>query len=134
MPLTAELAALNLDPAQQEGVVAAVLPLRAEAEKLRAQAKLDALKIQALTLELAHLRRIRFGVKTKPCRRSSGICSARRLTPTAPPSRPKSSSSCPSCAPSPSAPVASPCRSICRASNTATNPNAPMASAAASGS
>jgi transposase len=30
--------------------VAAVLPLHAEAEKLRAQAKLDALKIQALTL------------------------------------------------------------------------------------
>ena len=65
MLLTAELAALNLDPAQQEGVVAAVLPLRAEAEKLRAQAKLDALKIQALTLELAHLRRIRFGVKNE---------------------------------------------------------------------
>ena len=39
MLLTAELAALNLDPAQQEGVVAAVLPLHAEAEKLRAQAK-----------------------------------------------------------------------------------------------
>lgn len=49
MLLTAELAALNLDPAQQEGVVAAVLPLHAEAEKLRAQAKLDTLKIQALT-------------------------------------------------------------------------------------
>ena len=65
MLLTAELAALNLDPAQQEGVVAAVLPLHAEAEKLRAQAKLDTLKIQALTLELAHLRRIRFGVKNE---------------------------------------------------------------------
>jgi transposase len=65
MDLTAELTALNLDCAQQEGVVAAVLPLHAEAEKLRAQAKLDALKIQALTLELAHLKRIRFGVKNE---------------------------------------------------------------------
>jgi transposase len=65
MDLTAELTALNLDCAQQEGVVAAVLPLHAEAEKLRAQAKLDALKIKALTLELAHLKRIRFGVKNE---------------------------------------------------------------------
>ena len=65
MDLTTELTALNLDFAQQEGVVAAVLPLHAEAEKLRAQAKLDALKIQALTLELAHLKRIRFGVKNE---------------------------------------------------------------------
>ena len=65
MDLTAELTALNLDCTQQEGVVAAVLPLHAEAEKLRAQAKLDALKIQALTLELAHLKRIRFGVKNE---------------------------------------------------------------------
>ena len=65
MNFTTELAALNLDPAQQEGVIAAVFPLHAEAEKLRAQAKLDGLKIQALTLELAHLRRIRFGVKNE---------------------------------------------------------------------
>lgn len=68
MDLTAELTALNLDPIQQEGVVAAVLPLQqkaAEAEKLRTQSKLDALKIQALTLELAHLKRIRFGVKNE---------------------------------------------------------------------
>jgi transposase len=36
MDLTAELTALNLDYTQQEGVVAAVLPLHAEAEKLRA--------------------------------------------------------------------------------------------------
>ena len=65
MLLTAEFADLNLDPAQQEGVAAVVLPLRVEAEKLRAKAALDALKIQALTLELAHLRRIRFGVKNE---------------------------------------------------------------------
>ena len=52
MLLTAELAALNLDPAQQEGVVAAVLPLHAEAEKLRAQAKLDARDAQIKKLAL----------------------------------------------------------------------------------
>ena len=60
MLLTAEFAALNLDPAQQEGVAAVVLPLQVEAEKLRAQLKLAEIKTQALTLELAHLRRIRF--------------------------------------------------------------------------
>lgn len=65
MPLIAKLDALNLDPAQQEGVACVVLPLHAEAEKLRKQAQFDALKIQALTLELAHLKRIRFGVKNE---------------------------------------------------------------------
>jgi hypothetical protein len=48
MDLTAELTVLNIDSIQQEGVVAAVLPLQqkaAEADKLRTQAKLDALKI-----------------------------------------------------------------------------------------
>jgi transposase len=72
MDLTAELTALNLDCAQQEGVVAAVFQLQTDlqaevvsADKLRTQAKLDALKIHALTLELAHLKRIRFGVKNK---------------------------------------------------------------------
>ena len=68
MDLTAEMTALNLDAIQQEGVVAAVLPLQqkaAEAEKLRAQFKLAEIKIQALTLELAHLKRIRLGVKNE---------------------------------------------------------------------
>ena len=72
MPLISKLAAMNLDPAQQEGVVAVVFQLQAElqaevvsANKLRIQAKLDSIKIQALTLELAHLRRIRFGVKNE---------------------------------------------------------------------
>ena len=65
MNFTTELAALNLDPAQQEGVIAVVLPLPAETETLPAQAKLDGLKTQALTLELAHLWRIRFGVKNE---------------------------------------------------------------------
>jgi transposase len=72
MDLTAELTALNLDCAQQEGIVAAVFQLQADlqaevvtADKLRTQAKFDALKIQALTLELAHLKRIRFGVKNE---------------------------------------------------------------------
>jgi transposase len=68
MDLIAELTALNLDCAQQEGVVAAVFSLQqeaAEAKILRAQFKLAEIKIQALTLELAHLKRIRFGVKNE---------------------------------------------------------------------
>lgn len=68
MPLTAKLAVLNLDPAQQEGVVAVVLQLQAEvvsANKLRTQVKCDSLKIQALTLELAYLKRLRYGVKNE---------------------------------------------------------------------
>jgi len=68
MDLTAELTALNLDCTQQEGVVAAVVSLQkeaAEAKIFRAQSKLAEIKIQALTLELAHLKRIRFGVKNE---------------------------------------------------------------------
>jgi hypothetical protein len=54
------LTVLNLDCAQQEVVVAAAFQLQADpqaevisADKLPTQAKFDALKIQALTLELA---------------------------------------------------------------------------------
>lgn len=65
MNYTAELAALNLDLVQQAGVVAAVFPLHAETEKLRDQLKLAEIKNQALILEPAHLRRIRFGVKNE---------------------------------------------------------------------
>ena len=68
MDLTAELASLNLDCVQQEGVVAVVLPLQlqaAQVESLHAKFKLAEMKIQALTLELAHLKRIRFGVKNE---------------------------------------------------------------------
>ena len=68
MDFTAELTALNLDCTQREAVVAAVLPLQQPAvgaKNLRAELKLAEIKIQALTLELAHLKRIRFGVKKR---------------------------------------------------------------------
>ncbi len=64
MPIADEIAALNLDPALREQIMAALLH-KADVDKLRAQAQHDALKIQALTLELAHYKRIRFGVKNE---------------------------------------------------------------------
>lgn len=51
MPIADEIAALNLDPALREQIMAALLH-KADVDKLRAQAQHDALKIQALTLEL----------------------------------------------------------------------------------
>jgi transposase len=86
MDLTAKLATLNLDPAQQAGVVSLVAALQqaadqstqtalnlaaktqhleAKTEQLKAKTRHDALTIQRLTFELAHLRRLRFGVKAE---------------------------------------------------------------------
>jgi transposase len=79
MNLAAEIAALNLDPAQREMFAAALVQLQteaaeavaqlqnttAEAKQLRAKAKLDDLKIQTLVLELAHYKRMRFGAKSE---------------------------------------------------------------------
>ena len=65
MPFSDKLTALNLDPALREQLVAELLPLQAEAKRLRARVELDALKIQALTFELAQYKRIRFGVKNE---------------------------------------------------------------------
>lgn len=65
MPFSDKLTALNLDPALREQLVAELLPLQAEAKRLRAKVELDALKIQALTFELAQYKRIRFGVKNE---------------------------------------------------------------------
>lgn len=64
MPIADEIAALNLDPALREKIMAA-LSQQVDVDKLRAQAQHDALKIQALTLELAHYKRIRFGVRNE---------------------------------------------------------------------
>nr|WP_027159175.1 IS66 family transposase [Methylobacter luteus] len=70
----AELAHLNLDPDAKRQVTA-VVQVQQDAEILRAkEAELQAkdteiqakdLKIQALTLELAHIKRIRYGVKSE---------------------------------------------------------------------
>ena len=54
MDLLAELAQLNLDPALLDGV-----------KRLASEAQAKDLKIQKLTLELAHLKRIRFGIKSE---------------------------------------------------------------------
>ena len=64
MPIADEIAALNLDPALRDQIVAA-LSQQADVDRLRAQTQHDALKIQALTLELAHYKRIRFGVRNE---------------------------------------------------------------------
>lgn len=72
MDLLTRLATLDLNTTQQEGVAALILQLQQEAEttehkvtQLQAKTQHDAVKIQALTLELAHLRRLRFGVKNE---------------------------------------------------------------------
>ena len=135
MDLTAELTALNLDCAQQEGVVAAVLPLQqkaAEADKLRAQAKLDALKIQALTLELAHLKRIRFGVKNEALSPEQRDLFRETLEVDSASIAAETELQVPACAPHASAPGGSPCPSICHASSIVTSQQAaPAVSAAA---
>ena len=132
MDLTTELTALNLDCAQQEGVVAAVLPLHAEAEKLRAQAKLDALKIQALTLELAHLKRIRFGVKNEALSPEQRDLFRETLEVDSASIAAETELQVPACAPHASAPVGNRCPSICRASSIVTSQQAaPAVSAAA---
>jgi transposase len=72
MDLLTRLATLDLNTTQQEGVAALILQLQQEAEttehkvtQLQAKTQHDAVKIQALTLELAHLKRLRFGVKNE---------------------------------------------------------------------
>ena len=135
MDLTAELTALNLDCAQQKGVVAAVLPLQqkaAETDKLRAQAKFDALKIQALTLELAHLKRIRFGVKNEALSPEQRDLFRETLEVDSAAIAAETEQQVPACASHASAPGGNRYPSSCRASSTVTSLlAAPAASAAA---
>ncbi len=68
MDLLAELARLNLDPALLDGVKKLVSEVQAQDIKLQAltaEGRFKEIKIQKLTLELAHLKRIRFGVKNE---------------------------------------------------------------------
>lgn len=65
MDVRAELARFNPDPALQEWVVDTVQHLLDRADRDAETIKNANLKNQALTLELAHLRRIRFGVKNE---------------------------------------------------------------------
>jgi hypothetical protein len=61
MDIAAELARLNPDPAQRELLERLLEQTRRDAATIKAAN----LKIQALTLELAHHRRIRFGNKSE---------------------------------------------------------------------
>ncbi len=65
MDLTAELARFNPDPALEKWLSETVQALADQAQKDAATIKLAHLKIAALTLELAHHRRMQFGAKTE---------------------------------------------------------------------
>jgi len=132
MDLTAQLERLNLAPAVpaelEQAVQAPIAVLQAQAKRDAERLKANDLKIQALTLELAHLRRIRYGVKSEALSQvQRDLFSRTPGTKTSPPWR-RRSSRWPTqnpVRPSPSrnapAPAASRCRPIGRASSTATN-------------
>jgi len=61
----AQLDQLNLDPAAKTQLAATIQSLLERAKKDAAALHAKDLKIQSLTLELAHLRRIRYGVKSE---------------------------------------------------------------------
>jgi transposase len=61
----AELDQLNLDPAAKAQVAAVVQALLEQAQRDAETIRAKDLKIQALTLELAHIRRMRYGVKSE---------------------------------------------------------------------
>ena len=72
MNLNTELARFNLDPALADWVAGTVERLRDQAQsestnaiRIAAELKLAQIKIQALTFELAHLRRMRFGTRNE---------------------------------------------------------------------
>ena len=68
MDLLAELARLKLDPSLLDGVKKLVSEVQAQDVRLQAltaEGRCKDIKIQKLTLELAHLKRIRFGVKNE---------------------------------------------------------------------
>lgn len=79
MDFTAELSRLNIAPSERERFVSAIAQLRqaaethatelenksAELDKKSRQLKTAELKIEALTLELAHHKRLKFGVKNE---------------------------------------------------------------------
>ena len=68
MNLSAEISQLNLDPVLIEQLLSTIQQAHLAADKsaqLERKLKSAELKIQALTLELAHHKRIRFGVKNE---------------------------------------------------------------------
>src|ERR1700756_1511796 len=65
MESVAEIARFNPDPALLQWLSAQLAERDAELDRQRSELKTADLKIQALTLELAHHRRIRFGSKSE---------------------------------------------------------------------
>ena len=65
MKSLAQLDQLNLDANTKQQVTGIVQTLLDQAEQAQQEIRAQALKIQALTMELAHLRRIRFGKKSE---------------------------------------------------------------------
>lgn len=63
--MLAELDQLNLDPDTKTQVTDLVQTLLNEAKQAQEEVKTQALKIQALTMELAYLRRVQFGKKSE---------------------------------------------------------------------
>ena len=65
MKSVAELEHLNLDPAAQSQIAAMLQALMDQVERDSALIKAKDFKIEALTYEIAHLRRMRYGVKSE---------------------------------------------------------------------
>ncbi|MBV4481174.1 hypothetical protein KVH01_14755 [Pseudomonas sp. SWRI124] len=130
MPIADEIAALNLDPALREQIMAA-LSQGEDVDKLRAQAQYDALKIQALTLELAHYKRIRFGVRNEALSPEQRDLFKKRPVPTALPLRLRLTRSYLNSEHGALVPVVSRCQNICPVSNIATIPRHVIAPSAA---
>ena len=65
MKSLAQLDQLNLDADTKQQVTGIVQTLLDQAQQAKQEIHAQALKIQALTMELAHLRRIRFGKKNE---------------------------------------------------------------------
>ena len=65
MKSVAELEHLNLDPTAQSQIAAMLQALMDQVERDSALIKAKDFKIEALTYEIAHLRRMRYGVKSE---------------------------------------------------------------------
>ena len=65
MDIAAELAPLKLDPTVAIQVANLLAQARNDADRRATELHAATIKIQAMALEIAHLRRMRFGVKSE---------------------------------------------------------------------
>ena len=91
MKILDQLDDLNLDAAAKTQVAALVQALLDQVKKDAETLQAKDLKIQALILELAHLRRLLYGVKNEALSGLQGICSMNPAMKTSRRLRPKSS-------------------------------------------